>query len=217
MKKKIVLLAIILIVALLGVIIVSHSVFTTKKYDSKKTITNLILKATEYHNIYAKETSNNKLDNSQEIQEIYIKDRIKVTTNSTKNNLNYENFNTQKQILLDFNEKTMFFSTLPENELCIVNSWFYNMFLTAKDYTFEGREKIDNNNYLICTLRLSDIASYKFWINEDTGLIMQVEYYSNNTNELTINYEYSFDIVTDKNIIQPTKEFYPNFEIYSDK
>lgn len=214
MKKKLFLIFIIIIVFIL--LILS---FRNSKPDLA-TILNKTVKIPD--NVYIKEEMINNA-NTTTTTNTYKKDNIIYqhieNDDSTANQDILFDFNTYKEIIVDNLSKTIDAFEIADDSYSPLTDIFISFNELSKEelkkYKYEGEETINGNNCVKISLTQNSYNITYFYIATDTGLLYQKEegQYYNDAFALyyKYNYTYSYNTVTDDDILVFNAENYPDY------
>lgn len=171
------------------------------------------------------------------LEEYYIKDKLAYENfyiNDEKIQEFTFNFETKEQVNIFHNSKEIYLYKLGEQESNIIsNKLDYYKGLISKSlensYKYYGKEDINNNEVIKFSVdfeenffvNIENIRRLYFYINEENKSIEKIEHYDivNNKEELVLtdNFIYSYNTVTDENILNFDINDYPDYVIKNDE
>lgn len=171
------------------------------------------------------------------LEEYYIKDKLAYENfyiNDEKIQEFTFNFETKEQVNIFHNSKEIYLYKLGKQESNIIsNKLDYYKGLISKSlensYKYYGKEDINNNEVIKFSVdfeenffvNIENIRRLYFYINEENKSIEKIEHYDivNNKEELVLtdNFIYSYNTVTDENILNFDIINYPDYVIKNDE
>ena len=231
MKKYLkVLIAVLIIILLIGII-------NILKRDEISFDESLNLINTEITDNNMSLKINSKGIDENYLEEYYIKDKLayeKFYVNDEKIQEITFNFETKEQVNIFHNSKEIYLYKLGEQESNIIsNKLDYYKGLISKSlensYKYYGKENINNNEVIKFSVdfeenffvNIENTRRLYFYINEENKSIEKIEHYNivNNKEELVLtdNFIYSYNTVTDENILKFDINDYPDYVIKNDE
>lgn len=170
-------------------------------------------------------------------EECYIKDKVAYENfyvNDEKIQEFTFNFETKEQVNIFHNSKEIYIYKLGEQESNIIsNKLDYYKGLISKSledsYKYYGKENTNNNEVIKFSVdfeenffvNIENPRRLYFYINEENKSIEKIEHYNivNNKEELVLtdNFIYSYNTVTDENILKFDINDYPDYVIKNDE
>lgn len=170
-------------------------------------------------------------------EEYYINDKLAYENFYVNNEKIQEftfNFETKEQVNIFHNSKEIYLYKLGEQESNIIsNKLDYYKGLISKSlensYKYYGKENINNNKVIKFSVdfeenffvNIENPRRLYFYINEENKSIEKIEHYNivNNKEELVLtdNFIYSYNTVTDENILKFDINDYPDYVIKNDE
>ena len=230
MKKKIKILIIVILIIML------FALCKLLKRDEISFDESLILINTEITDNMSLKINSIGIDENY-LEEYYIKDKL-AYKNFYANNENIQefifNFETKEQVNIFHNSKEIYLYKLEEQEANIIlNKLDYYKELISKSlensYKYYGKENINNNNVIKFSVdfeenffvTIENPRRLYFYINVENNSIEKIEHYNivNNKEELVLtdNFIYSYNTVTDENILKFNINDYPDYVIKNDE
>lgn len=199
------------------IIILLIAIFYTRGNNSMtyEDMINLMNSRDKYNNVYYEvEIESNKDDNKEKIQN-YWKDGILYS--KSENLISYSNFNTNEYISINNANKEIKqnsdlresekFNNLYESELNYKDIFF--------DYNYLGDFEINNIKTYKVEINSKDKSEIRtFYIEKDTGFVIQFELYTKENDFKTImKYTYKVDEVLNTDVEKPNLEDYKDYII----
>ena len=210
-KKTLVALIVIILIAL---IVLTLCIAMNNKY-SRDSITDLVKNSTISNNTYIE---NNMYENNSYVgvAKFYIKDNMEYIYQENKNQEKIETYinnesNTSTTVLHSERTITQNNNTNDNNfELPLKNDLLDKLNNTTKyDYTFAGKEKINEINCIkISLINNENNENCNYYIDENAGYIVQYENESSKNKEI---YKYELNSVTDEQIKVFNLDDYSNY------
>lgn len=205
-----------MIILSIVILVIGLTVNTIRKVTIIKDMQNKILEYSNSNNYYIKATKHG--NNEETIIETYKKDNVilqKITRNSKEGESSLINYSNNKKINTYIDSGTSKIAVVDvENPITETNveNWVYTQnekeCIMAAFMSSIKREKLDGKyvyrikNFYPAQKFITDFDNFYFYIDKETGLMIK-----NSENDGT-NYEYQFNVVTDKDLIEPNIEEY---------
>lgn len=205
-----------MIILSIVILVIGLTVNTIRKVTIIKDMQNKILEYSNSNNYYIKATKHE--NNEETIIETYKKDNVilqKITRNSKEGESSLINYSKNKKINTYIDSGTSKIAVVDvENPITETNveNWVYTQnekeCIMAAFMSSIKREKLDGKyvyrikNFYPAQKFITDFDNFYFYIDKETGLMIK-----NSENDGT-NYEYQFNVVTDKDLIEPNIEEY---------
>ena len=218
MKKNTKLILIILIILILIALAILLVKFLSKPEYTLKDITSLIKTPQFTDNMYVKieSISTNHPNNSNSgviLEEFYILGNKQYLTTKSNDNLTQAeliDYNSKTEIQIDYTYKKInYFNVLKsDNPIMPHITSHIGILNTAKNYKYLGRETLNNIEYI----KFSINNELTYYINSQTNYIDKIEAYEGENLVWTLNYTYSYNTVTEDNILKFDINNYPDYE-----
>lgn len=205
-----------MIILSIVLLVIGLTVNTIRKVTIIKDMQNKILEYSNSDNYYIKAIKHG--NNEETIIETYKKDNVilqKITRNSKEGESSLINYSNNKKINTYIDSGTSKIAVVNvENSITETNveNWVYTQnekeCIMAAFMSSIKREKVDGKyvyrikNFYPAQKFITDFDNFYFYIDKETGLMIK-----NSENDGT-NYEYQFNVVTDKDLIEPNIEEY---------
>lgn len=205
-----------MIILSIVLLVIGLTVNTIRKVTIIKDMQNKILEYSNSDNYYIKAIKHG--NNEETIIETYKKDNVilqKITRNSKEGESSLINYSNNKKINTYIDSGTSKIAVINvENSITETNveNWVYTQnekeCIMAAFMSSIKREKVDGKyvyrikNFYPAQKFITDFDNFYFYIDKETGLMIK-----NSENDGT-NYEYQFNVVTDKDLIEPNIEEY---------
>lgn len=218
MKKSTKLILIILVIIILISLVFLIIRFLSKPEYTLKDITSLIKTPQFTDNMYVKieSISTNHPNNSNSgviLEEFYILGNKQYLTTKSNDNLTQAeliDYNSKTEIQIDYTYKKInYFNVLKsDNPIMPHITSYIGILNTAKNYKYLGRETLNNIEYI----KFSINNELTYYINSQTNYIDKIEAYEGENLVWTLNYTYSYNTVTEDNILKFDINNYPDYE-----
>ena len=218
MKKSTKLILIILVIIILISLAILLVKFLSKPEYTLKDITSLIKTPQFTDNMYVKieSISTNHPNNSNSgviLEEFYILGNKQYLTTKSNDNLTQAeliDYNSKTEIQIDYTYKKInYFNVLKsDNPIMPHITSYIGILNTAKNYKYLGRETLNNIEYI----KFSINNELTYYINSQTNYIDKIEAYEGENLVWTLNYTYSYNTVTEDNILKFDINNYPDYE-----
>lgn len=196
-------------------IIICILYFSLKNNYSRESIINLIKNASMPSNIYIENTIYNN-ENYIGLAKFYIKDNKQYLYQENNKQEQIETFidnENNSSIMVLHSEKAITQNTLEKNinfELPLKNNLLDKLNNTTYSYTFHGKEKVFEINCLKISLVSINNEKYDYYLDENTGYIVQYEHLKNKET-----YEYDINSVLDEHIKTFNINNYKNYNYFN--
>lgn len=218
MKKNVKILFIVAIVVIIVVIAVKYYTNYMKEIYSAEEVISL-LDNNITNNMYLKKESVDEKNSKKSTIEMYLKDN-KIYTRELDGNreclYDYEN---KKEIQIEHENKKISYFPIDESNNPLTELLNYNINIikdTNGNLENKGIEKKDGKEYTKILLNTKDTQMY-FYIDKTQRLIDRIEYYNKIGNEYEYCgsdiFTYSYNTVTDDNILKFNIDNYTEYEI----
>lgn len=218
MKKSTKLILIILVIIILISLVFLIIKFLSKPEYTLKDITSLIKAPQFTDNMYVKieSISTNPPNNSNSgviLEEFYILGNKQYLTTKSNDNLTQAeliDYDSKTEIQIDYTYKKInYFNVLKsDNPIMPHITSYIGILNTAKNYKYLGRETLNNIEYI----KFSINNELTYYINSQTNYIDKIEAYEGENLVWTLNYTYSYNTVTEDNILKFDINNYPDYE-----
>ena len=218
MKKNTKLILIILVIIILISLVFLIIRFLSKPEYTLKDITSLIKTPQFTDNMYVKieSISTNHPNNSNSgviLEEFYILGNKQYLTTKSNDNLTQAeliDYDSKTEIQIDYTYKKInYFNVLKsDNPIMPHITSYIGILNTAKNYKYLGRETLNNIEYI----KFSINNELTYYINSQTNYIDKIEAYEGENLVWTLNYTYSYNTVTEDNILKFDINNYPDYE-----
>lgn len=221
-NKKLIILIAIIILAIIAISLILN-LYPKMKY-SLENVTNLLNFSKTSANIHVKSEEKGKETSS--ITNTYIKDDISYAVSKKDNgeiiSESFYDYNTSKLTTIINSSKTITVADTLLKQVDQIPSMNNNFFITSKNAEFEyiGKKEINEKQCIEICLTNKDsnkiVKNYYYIDLEDNRIIKYEIYEGSDENSLDktgeITYTYSYDTVTDDNIIKFDVSKYPDYE-----
>ena len=221
MKKNI---AYILIILAFGIFIFAYKFYFTS--PSLSDIQNLVKTRKQSPNmsIVTNFTSYYNNEKSSSYSYIsYLKDNVNFITGKSQDGSDYQilsNYNTGSKVSIFPSTKTIISSKVDTQKLDGISISEIDLLLNAtasNSYKYIGKTQVNSRKCIEITLTKNIDSSLAeethFYIDSKNYNILKISSYSNNSLTYDITYSYSYDSVTDTNIIQFNAANYTDYKI----
>lgn len=222
MKKSTKLILIILVIIILISLVFLIVKFLSKPEYTLKDITSLIKAPQFTDNMYVKieSISTNHPNNSNSgviLEEFYILGNKQYLTTKSNDNLTQAeliDYDSKTEIQIDYTYKKInYFNVLKSDNPIMQNitssiTSYIGILNTAKNYKYLGKETLNNIEYI----KFSINNELTYYINSQTNYIDKIEAYEGENLVWTLNYTYSYNTVTEDNILKFDINNYPDYE-----
>lgn len=219
LTKKI-FITIIIIIFLIGILILSIFLYNKSKY-SLENVTNMLNSAKEALNIHI--TTNYSGKEERTCTDTFLKDNVYyvITKDASSTEPIQEHFyNSEDSNLISVNYKDKTITTISNissNNLPFLATT--NFFLESSknsEFKYLGKEKVDNKECLkVCLTYNSETKTYYYIDLKNNCIIREESFNLNNSGEWEkiseVTYTYSYNSVTDNDIIKFDAINYPNY------
>ncbi len=196
-------------------IIICMLYFSLKNNYSRESMINLIKNASMPSNIYIENTIYNN-ENYIGLAKFYIKDNKQYLYQENNKQEQVETFidnENNSSIIVLHSEKAITQNALERNinfELPLKNNLLDKLNNTTYSYTFHGKEKVFEINCLKISLVSINNEKYDYYLDENTGYIVQYEHSKNKET-----YEYEINSVLDEHIKTFNINNYKNYNYFN--
>lgn len=210
MKKHIKIFLAILLICLVGV--VNILIIKNNRKLSIEEVKLLLDKGKDINNVYFEHTVI-ETNSKEYTMKKYWKDNIFVF--EIEDTYQWINFDTNEWIYIDnTNDNITSNDTKNCNKFNDYSYYFKDLIEKEYEYKYIKTDDIGNIKCHVVEIKKENVGKVKFWINCENGVVEKFEEY-NSIGELTSTniYKYTYNIVTDENIMRPDFSKYESYTI----